>query len=44
MNAKQIAQKTADFFRTVPVEKAWLFGSFSLLYISHLIGVLENLL
>lgn len=67
MNTKQIAQKTADFFRTVPVEKAWLFGSFSrgeatddsdidilvryddnakisLLFISHLIGVLENIL
>ena len=67
MDTKQIAQKTVDFFRTVPVEKAWLFGSFSrgeatedsdidilvrydgnakisLLFISHLIGVLENIL
>ena len=67
MNTKQIANKTADFFRTVPVEKAWLFGSYSrgeateesdvdilvrydenarisLLYISHLIGVLEKIL
>ena len=29
MNTKQIAKKTAEFFRTVPVEKAWLFGSYS---------------
>ena len=67
LDSKQIAKKTADFFRTVPVEKAWLFGSFSrgeetaesdidilvrydkdakisLLYISHLMGVLEKIL
>ena len=67
MNTNQIAKKTAEFFRTVPVEKAWLFGSYSrgeatedsdvdilvkydenakisLLYISHLIGMLEKIL
>ena len=67
LDSKQIDKKTADFFRTVPVEKAWLFGSFSrgvetaesdidilvrydndakisLLYISHLMGVLEKIL
>ncbi len=67
MNTKQIAKLTSGCFKTEPVEKAWLFGSYSrgeatedsdidilvryddnakisLLYISHLIGVLEKIL
>ena len=67
MDRQQITQTAAEYFKTQPVLKAWLFGSFSrgeetadsdidilvryddkakisLLYISHLIGVLEKAL
>ena len=67
MDKEQITQTAAECFKTQPVVKAWLFGSFSrgeetpdsdidilvqyddnakisLLYISHLIGLLEKLL
>ena len=29
MDRRQIAQTAAEYFKTQPVEKAWLFGSFS---------------